>query len=83
MTWWGRFAKAAAFLARIGLLPQTQAGDLLVLRSAGAYGASMSNSYNARLLVPEVLVKGGEFAVVRKRPDYDELLRLQTVPDWM
>lgn len=60
-----------------------QAGDLLVLRSAGAYGAVMACNYNARLLVPEVMVHGGQFAVVRKRQSYGELLARDTVPDWL
>lgn len=64
-------------------LPDVAAGDLLAVLSAGAYGAVMSSSYNSRLLVPEVLVRGGEFATVRRRPTYDELLNRDTVPAWL
>lgn len=64
-------------------LPAVKEGDLLVFRSCGAYGASMSNTYNARPLVPEVLVKGGEWTVVRRRPSYEEMTALQQLPEWL
>ena len=58
-------------------------GDLLVFRSAGAYGAVMSSTYNARLLVPEVMVKGDDHAIIRKRQTYEELLARDTIPGWL
>lgn len=58
-------------------------GDLLALRTAGAYGASMSNTYNTRPLIPEVMVHGSEFAVIRKRPDYEEMLKQDVLPSWI
>lgn len=64
-------------------LPMMQAGDLAAFRSAGAYGAVMSSEYNTRPMVPEVLVKGDQFAVIRKRPTYAEMLDRDTVPDWL
>jgi diaminopimelate decarboxylase len=64
-------------------LPPLEEGELLAVLSAGAYGAVMSSTYNTRLLVPEVLVRGGEFAVIRPRQTYDELLALDRVPDWL
>ena len=64
-------------------LPPVAAGDLLALGSAGAYGAVMSSSYNSRLLVPEVLVDGDRFAVVRARPTYEDMLGMDQVPDWL
>lgn len=65
-------------------LPATiAADDLLAIRTAGAYGAAMASTYNARPLVPEVLVNGGDFAVVRKRLTVDELLALQDLPPWL
>lgn len=70
------FAKGRA-LARLG------AGDLVAFRSAGAYGAVMASEYNTRPLVPEVLVKGDQFAVIRARPSYEEMLGRDTVPDWL
>src|SRR5262249_55491518 len=50
---------------------------------AGAYGAAMSSTYNSRLLVPEVLVKGGDFALVRPRQTYRELIGLDRIPPWL
>lgn len=64
-------------------LPPLAPGALLAFRSAGAYGAVMASTYNARPLVPEVLVRGDRFAVVRRRPDYDEMLALERLPDWL
>ena len=58
-------------------------GDLLAILSAGAYGAVQSGTYNARLLVPEVLVRGAEFAIVRPRQTYEQLLGLDRIPDWL
>ena len=51
--------------------------------SAGAYGAVQSGTYNSRLLVPEVLVDGDRWAVVRPRPSYDDLIGLDRLPDWL
>jgi len=57
--------------------------DLIAFRSAGAYGAVMSSEYNSRPLIPEVLVDGDRFAVIRARPSYAEMLGRDTVPDWL
>jgi diaminopimelate decarboxylase len=64
-------------------LPPLEQGELVAFMTAGAYGAAMSSTYNTRLLVPEVLVDGSRFAVIRARPSYDALLALDTVPDWL
>ncbi len=64
-------------------LPPVGSGDLLVIDSAGAYGAVMASSYNTRPPAPEVLVKGTEYAVVRPRPDIDDLLGQDLMPDWL
>ncbi|MFQ5567922.1 MAG: diaminopimelate decarboxylase family protein, partial [Paracoccaceae bacterium] len=64
-------------------LPYLAADDLLAFRSAGAYGAVMSSEYNTRPLIPEVLVQGGRFAVVRERPTYAEMLARDTLPAWL
>ena len=59
------------------------AGDLVAFRSAGAYGAVMASEYNSRPLVPEVLVKGDQFAVIRPRPSLEDMLNRDTLPEWM
>ncbi|MCA3713824.1 diaminopimelate decarboxylase [Phenylobacterium sp.] len=64
-------------------LPPLEAGDLVAFMSAGAYGASMSSEYNSRLLVPEVLVRGADWAVVRPRPTYEEMLARESRPTWL
>ncbi len=64
-------------------MPPVGQGDLLALRSAGAYGAVMASTYNSRALVPEILVKGDQFAVVRERVNIDSLLRHERIPDWL
>ncbi|OOY31737.1 diaminopimelate decarboxylase [Thioclava sp. F36-6] len=58
-------------------------GDLVAFRSAGAYGAVMSSEYNSRPLIPEVLVRGGEFALIRARPSFEEMLSRDTIPEWL
>lgn len=65
------------------LLPPTHSGDLLALATAGAYGAVMASSYNLRPLIPEVIIKGDRFAVVRRRPSYIEMLALDNLPPWL
>ena len=57
-------------------------GDLIAIMSSGAYGAVMSSTYNTRMLAPEVMVKGDEFAVIRQRPSYDEVINADLVPSW-
>jgi diaminopimelate decarboxylase len=64
-------------------LPPLAGGDLVAFLSAGAYGAIMSSSYNSRPLVPEVLVRGADFAVVRPRPTYEDMLAQEKVPSWL
>ena len=59
------------------------AGDLIAFRSAGAYGAVMSSEYNSRPLIPEVLVKGDQYSVIRARPTYDEMLNRDSIPEWL
>ena len=64
-------------------LPPLKAGDLLAIRTAGAYGAVMANMYNARALVPEVLVRGDAFAVVRRRMPVEDMLARESIPEWL
>jgi diaminopimelate decarboxylase len=64
-------------------LPPLGAGDLVAFLSAGAYGAAMSSEYNSRPLVPEVLVKGEHYAVIRPRPTYEEMLAREPMAPWL
>ncbi|MDZ4086979.1 MAG: diaminopimelate decarboxylase [Tabrizicola sp.] len=64
-------------------LPLVTEGDLVAFRSAGAYGAVMASEYNTRPLIPEVLVNGDHFAVIRARPTFDEILNRDTIPSWL
>lgn len=57
--------------------------DIVAFRSAGAYGAVMASEYNSRPLIPEVLVQGDQFAVIRARPSYDEMINRDTIPEWL
>ncbi len=64
-------------------LPRLKSGDLIAVSTAGAYGAVQAGTYNTRLLVPEVLVDGDRFHVVRPRQTYDDLIGLDSMPDWL
>jgi diaminopimelate decarboxylase len=64
-------------------MPPLAPGDLLAFRSAGAYGAVMSSEYNSRPLIPEVMVQGDQFAVIRARPTFDEMINRDTIPEWL
>ncbi len=60
-------------------LPKMKAGDMVVIRSAGAYGASMASNYNTRPLAPEILVSNGTYNVIRKRQTYDDIIGMDIV----
>ena len=79
----GPICESGDYFAKDRPLTTVAAGDLLAVRSAGAYGAIMASSYNMRPLIPEVLVNGDRFAVIRRRPDFDEMTALQSLPDWL
>ena len=64
-------------------LSALQPGQRIAFMSAGAYGAVLSSTYNARPLVPEVLVNGASFDIIRRRPDFEEMIALEKVPDWL
>lgn len=78
----GPICESSDIFAKRRKLPKLATGDLVVLATAGAYGATMSGTYNARALVPEVLVDAGRFAVVRRRVSLEEQLGWETVPTW-
>ena len=79
----GPVCETGDFLAHDRDLPVPQSGDLLAVMSAGAYGAVQAGTYNSRLLVPEILVDGERFAVIRPRGDYESLIGLDKVPPWL
>jgi diaminopimelate decarboxylase len=77
----GPVCESGDFLARDRELPVVERGELLAVRSAGAYGFAMSSNYNARPRAAEVLVRGERFAVVRTRETYEDLVRGETAPE--
>jgi diaminopimelate decarboxylase len=79
----GPVCESADTFARARPLPPLAAGDLLAFFSAGAYGAVMASGYNSRLPAPEVLVRGDRFAIVRRRPTFQEVLVHEQVPGWL
>jgi diaminopimelate decarboxylase len=79
----GPICETGDTFARDRTLPPLQAGDLVAFMTAGAYGATMSNEYNARPLVPEALVRGEAWSLVRRRPTYDEMLAREPLADWL
>ena len=79
----GPICETGDTFTRDRLLPPLEAGDLVAFMTAGAYGAAMSSEYNSRLLAPEVLVKGADYAVVRPRPTYDDMLARERTAPWL
>jgi diaminopimelate decarboxylase len=79
----GPVCETGDYLALDRKLPPLNAGDLIAVMTAGAYGAVMSSSYNTRPLVPEVLVNGADYAVVRPRFGTEELIALDRLPAWL
>ncbi len=79
----GPICESGDYIAQGRELPPLASGDLVVVESAGAYGAVMSSTYNTRPLVPEVLVDGERFAVIRPRQTLEELLAADRVPPWL
>ena len=79
----GPVCESGDYLALSREMPRVRPGDLLAVMTAGAYGAVQANTYNTRPLVPEALVRGADYAVVRPRPSYEELIGLDRVPAWL
>jgi len=79
----GPVCESGDTFARERMMPPLQSGDMVAFRSAGAYGAVMASEYNARPLIPEVLVNGDQFAVIRRRPTFDEMINRDTIPSWL
>lgn len=78
----GGICETGDYLALDRRMPRPEQGDLLAIMTAGAYGAVQSGTYNSRPLVPEVLVTGGRFAIVRPRQSYEELIGLDRLAPW-
>ena len=64
-------------------LPEMKAGELLVMHSTGAYGAAQASQYNTRPLIPEVLVKGDTYEIIRERPTVEDILKTERLPSWL
>ncbi|MBS0223372.1 MAG: diaminopimelate decarboxylase [Proteobacteria bacterium] len=79
----GPICESGDYLAQNRDLPALSAGELIMVRSAGAYGAVMASSYNSRPLAPEVMVDGMRFAVTRPRPTIEEMISAERLPPWM
>jgi diaminopimelate decarboxylase len=79
----GPVCETGDYLALDRQMPHLEAGDLLAIMTAGAYGAVQAGTYNTRRLVPEVMVRDTDYAVIRPRPSYDELIDLDRLPRWL
>jgi diaminopimelate decarboxylase len=79
----GPVCESGDTFATARLIDRVAAGELMIIRTAGAYGATMASTYNSRALVPEVLVNGAEWEVVRERRDTEAFLREEHVPAWV
>jgi len=73
----GPICESTDILAKNRELIEPKSQDLLIFLSAGAYGSSMSNEYNCRPLIPEVLIDGDKFTIIRKRPSFEEMIALE------
>lgn len=79
----GPVCESGDTFARQRPMPRLNSGDLVAFRSAGAYGAVMASEYNSRPLIPEILVRGDQFAVIRARPTFDEMINRDSIPEWL
>ncbi len=79
----GPICESGDTFARDRAMPPVVAGDLIAFRGAGAYGAVMSSEYNSRPLIPEVLVKSDQFAVIRRRPTLEEMINRDSMAPWL
>ena len=77
----GPVCESGDFLAKDRSFPTVEEGDLLAVRSAGAYGFAMSSNYNGRPRAAEVLVRGNRFTVVRERESLEDMVRGETIPE--
>jgi diaminopimelate decarboxylase len=79
----GPICESSDIFARERSLPAMKQGDLAVINTAGAYGFSMASNYNTRSLPAEVLVDGDQYAIIRKKQTFEDILKAETIPDWL
>jgi diaminopimelate decarboxylase len=79
----GPICESGDFLAREREMPEVTQGELLAVMGAGAYGFSMSSNYNSRPRIPEVIVRGEDYYVVRERETYADLVKGEKLPRWL
>ncbi|AKS47413.1 diaminopimelate decarboxylase [Octadecabacter temperatus] len=79
----GPICESGDTFAKGRMMPTLQSDALVAFRSAGAYGAVMASEYNSRPLIPEVLVNGDQFAVIRRRPTFEEMINRDSIPEWL
>lgn len=79
----GPICESSDFFAKDRAMPAVQENELLVIRTAGAYGASMASNYNTRPLIAEVLVDGKKIDLIRKAQTYDDIIALESIPPWL
>jgi diaminopimelate decarboxylase len=79
----GPVCETGDYLAHGREMIEPRAGELLCVLTAGAYGAVQSGTYNTRPLVPEVLVDGARYAIIRQRQSVEEIIAMDRVPDWI
>ena len=79
----GPVCETGDYIAKDRSIEGVKEGDLIAIMSAGAYGAVMASTYNSRPLIPEVLVDGDKWHVIRSRPSIEQLIALDSVPDWL
>jgi diaminopimelate decarboxylase len=79
----GPVCETGDYLALDRDLPEPKPGDLIAVMTSGAYGAVQAGTYNTRALIPEVLVRGDEWALVRPRLEVDDLIAMDRLPGWL
>ena len=79
----GPVCESSDTFARQRMLPGLEPGDEVAFMDAGAYGATMSSEYNCRPLVPEIMVEGDKWSVVRPRPSHADMISRDIIPPWM
>jgi diaminopimelate decarboxylase len=79
----GPICESGDFLAKERTIPPVKPNDLLAVMSAGAYGFTMSSNYNSRPRVPEIMVKGAHFSIIRERERYEDLMRGEHIPEFL